>query len=117
MQDVGFIGFLRPESNTFSLLSAQSHNPSELDSYAVKNFAAFIYTRRHVGITYYPGPANANVNICAEIHAFSDGAEGQHLGNEGHLAWLIKNGLMGIRVEELLQRILNSQESYQIQQL
>ena len=57
MQDLGVCTYLRMtmgESNTLPLLAAQAHNPSQLDSDAVRNFAAFAVTRQHIGITYYP---------------------------------------------------------------
>ena len=76
MQDIGTVGYMRltmPESNTYSLLSSQSKTSSVEDARAVRNFAAFIITRKDVGLTYYPSETPATLmfvlnSIVSQMH-------------------------------------------------
>ena len=98
MQDIGTVGYMRltmPESNTFSLLSSQSKNPSVEDKKAVRHFAAFIITRKAVGITYHPSEGSRNINECVNFHCFTDASPGDNLDGSAQISWLIKMGPRG----------------------
>ena len=98
MQDIGTVGYMRltmPESNTYSLLSSQSKNPSVEDSRAVRNFAAFIITRKTVGITFYPSATHADINVSTQFHCFTDASPGDNLDGAAQISWLIKMGPRG----------------------
>ena len=74
-RNLGTVAFMRltmGESNTISLLSTQSKNPSDIDLLAVRHFAAFIITRCDVGVTYHPSPIHTDINECTPIHIYSD---------------------------------------------
>ena len=106
-QDLGTVAFMRltmGESNTISLLSSQSHNPSVADLLAFRHFAAFIVTRRDVGITFHPGPPDSNINVCASITCYTDASPGENLNGESNLSFLIKLGEPGHPGGAIIQR-------------
>ena len=95
MQDIGTVGYLRltmPESNTFSLLSSQSKNPSVEDTRAVRNFVAFIITRAEVDITYCRSKTPTDINKCAEFHCYTDASPASNDDGASQISWLIKMG-------------------------
>ena len=93
MSGLGLTSYLRLtmlESNTFSLLSSRMQSPSVIDLDALAHFAAFIYTRRYVGLTYYRCTGPIDFNKCIEFHSYSDGSPNQ--SGAGQIAWIIKLG-------------------------
>ena len=106
-QDLGTVAYMRltmGESNTISLLSAQAKDPSELDLHAVRHFAAFIVTRRNVGLTFYPSKTPTNINVCTPIHCFTDASPGDNLDGAAQLSYLIKMGDVGHPGGAFIQR-------------
>ena len=93
MSGLGITSYLRLtmlESNTFSLLSSRMQSLSVDDYAALVHFAAFIHTRRYVGLTYYRCSGTIDINKCIDFHSYSDGSPNQT--GAGQIAWIIKIG-------------------------
>ena len=93
---MAFLRYTRSESPAQSFLASKAHDPSEADLDALYHFARFIWTTRHVPLTFYPGPIDANIDVPMEFNAWSDAAESDHnIERRMHIAWIIKGGPRG----------------------
>ena len=93
---LGLVGYLRItmcESNTFSILASRNHKPSTLDRDALQHFAAFIITRKNIGITFHRSRVPVDINKCIDFHFFSDASPNYE--GAGQIAWICKMGPPG----------------------
>ena len=83
----------RGNTSVLSMIAGMQNNPSQLDLDALKHFAAYLHTSKHIGITYYEGPADRDIKKPMPFHAYCDSAESKHVDGQAHWAWTIKAGI------------------------
>ena len=59
---------------TFSQLAEHAHNPRAIDMEALQYAAAYIVTTREVGLSYFPGPPDADISQPFPFHGYVDAA-------------------------------------------
>jgi hypothetical protein len=92
---LAWTGQTRMESPLIPLMACRGLKPTTLDLDNLKNYAAFLYTTREVGITFYEGPKDRDIRQPIPFHAAADAGENSHIDGAAHMGMVFKMGEPG----------------------
>ena len=81
------------ESSAVALLACTAQRPTVLSLRAVEHYVAYLYGKKHLGVTYVMGPEGSNMRKTVPLRLFTDTGENQHLNGAGHLGVAVYLGL------------------------
>ena len=92
LMSASWISQTRFDLPAVSLLACRGQRPTQVDMEAVRSHAAYLWTTRDIGLTYYEGPKDADIRKTVRLRLFSDDGEEQHLDGAGHWGMLVYRG-------------------------